>query len=194
MAIICPACDYENASDADFCEACGYELAGVSAGSPTPIPAPPETVFTAPTPPVDYSPAPVFTPPLPSPPVTPPIPTPPIPTTSTTARLICKQPGVSTPESYLDGSNVIIGKFDPDMGPVDIDLEGFPGDETISRNHGEIYLEGGVWKIKDLGSSNGIFLKRVGQSRYGARITTPEALNSGDEIAIAKIKFLFQSP
>ena len=99
-----------------------------------------------------------------------------------------------TSEFLLDGSNAVIGKFDPDMGPVDIDLDGFPGDETISRNHAEIYQEGGAWKIKDLGSTNSVFIKRAGQSKFGARITMPEILNSGDEIAIAKIRFLFQSP
>ena len=48
-----------------------------------------------------------------------------------------------------------------------IDLEGFPGDETISRHHAEIYQEGGMWKIKDLGSTNGLFIKQAGQSKFG---------------------------
>jgi pSer/pThr/pTyr-binding forkhead associated (FHA) protein len=80
------------------------------------------------------------------------------------------------------------------MGPVDIDLEPFSGGDTVSRNHAEIYQEGGVWKIKDLGSTNGIFIKSAGQTRFAARITVPETLNSGDEIAFGKVRFLFQSP
>ncbi len=79
------------------------------------------------------------------------------------------------------------------MGPVDIDLEEFPGSETVSRNHAEIYSEGGFWKIKDLGSTNGIFIKRTGQTRFGARITVPETINLGDEVAFGKVRFLFQS-
>lgn len=186
MTIICPACNYDNASDAEFCDACGYELGSPSA---PPVSAPVNAPFT---PPVSSSSAPTVV--LPDP-ISPPPPIPPTFTPSTgTARLISKQSNVPTSEFLLDGSNAVIGKFDPDMGPVDVDLDGFPGDETISRNHAEIYQEGGMWKIKDLGSTNSVFIKRAGQSKFGARITMPEILNSGDEIAIAKIRFLFQSP
>ena len=70
-------------------------------------------------------------------------------------------------------------------GPVDIDLESFPGNETISCQHAEIYQEGGVWKIQDLDSTNGVFIKPTGQTRFNAKITQPEIINPGDEIAIA---------
>ncbi len=126
----------------------------------------------------------------------PPDPTPETPPPSfvgSTARFVSKQPGSPVPEFTLD-SSAIIGRFDSDTGPVDVDLEGFPGEDTISRNHAEIYQEAGVWKIKDLGSTNGVFIKPAGQTRYNARITTPEVLNPGDEVAMAKIRFLFESP
>jgi pSer/pThr/pTyr-binding forkhead associated (FHA) protein len=200
MTVTCPACSYDNATDAEFCDACGYELGAASTPVSAPVSAPvwstsaPTIAFpteqTASSPDSNNS---TFTPT--PPPTFPPVPTPPTFTPSTgTARLISKQSNVPTSEFLLDGSNAVIGKFDPDMGPVDIDLDGFPGDETISRNHAEIYQEGGAWKIKDLGSTNSVFIKRAGQSKFGARITMPEILNSGDEIAIAKIRFLFQSP
>jgi pSer/pThr/pTyr-binding forkhead associated (FHA) protein len=199
MTVTCPACSYDNATDAEFCDACGYELGAASAPVAPPVSAPvwstsaPTIAFpteqTASSPDSNNS---TFTPT--PPPTFPPVPTPPTFKPSTgTARLISKQSNVPTSEFLLDGSNAVIGKFDPDMGPVDIDLDGFPGDETISRNHAEIYQEGGAWKIKDLGSTNSVFIKRAGQSKFGARITMPEILNSGDEIAIAKIRFLFQS-
>ena len=108
------------------------------------------------------------------------------------AKLIPKQSGSPVPEFTLDG-NAIVGVFDPDMGPVDIDLEAFMGGETVSRNHAEIYQNNDTWFIKDLGSTNGIFIKPVGQTRFGARITTPEILNPGDEIAFGKVRFVFQS-
>ena len=111
-----------------------------------------------------------------------------------TARLIPKQVGSPLPEFILDSSNAIIGRFDPDTGPVEIDLDGFHGSETMSRKHGEIYMENGQWKIKDLGSTNGIFIKPAHMTRFGSRITTPQPLNSGDEIAIGKIRLLFQIP
>jgi pSer/pThr/pTyr-binding forkhead associated (FHA) protein len=111
-----------------------------------------------------------------------------------TAKLVAKQPGCPISEFVLDGSNAIIGKFDPDTGPVDIDLEGFPHEETISRQHGAIYREGGQWKIQDLGSVNGIFIKRSSEIKFSARITSPTIINMEDEIAIAKIRFIFQIP
>ena len=193
--IICSTCGYENQDGSEFCDACGSELQEVAAvviSSPqaatviqpqTPPPQIPQTTYPAPAPT-----------PIPTPPPAP-IPTPPsFPTTATTARLIAKQPSPPVPEFSLD-SNSIIGIFDPDMGPVDIDLESFSGGDTVSRNHAEIYPEAGVWKIKDiLGSTNGIFIKPVGQTRFGARITVPQTLNSGDEIAFGKVRFLFQGP
>jgi len=199
MTITCPVCGVENPESSEFCETCGQELGGQEVVGAPPLPPETDTVIDIFSP--GGSPTPTVNP-LPS---TPTVrlesgtedflpPPPPPPKIAGTARLICKQPGVPTSEFLLDGGNALIGKFDPDTGPVDVDLEGFPGDEHISRLHGEIYAENGLWKIKDLGSVNGIFIKPLGQSRFGARITLPEALKSGDEIAVAKIKFLFQSP
>ncbi len=188
MSIICPTCSYENLDDAEFCDACGSELGAAKVNSsasgsvPTAIP----NITPPPPPPVTPNSIPTV------------VSTPPnyqnFTGAAATARLISKQPGSPTSEFPLDGGNAIIGIFDPNTGPVDIDLETFPGNETVSRQHAEIYHEGGVWKIKDLRSTNGVFIKPFGQSHFGAKITMPEALNSGDEIAIAKIRFLFQSP
>lgn len=163
--ITCTACCYDkNPDDAEYCDACGSELQAVVTPAPT-----------------------VIQPQISSPQILQPSSS-----TTTIAKLISKQPGSPVPEFILD-SNAIVGIFDPDMGPVDIDLEQFPGGETVSRNHAEIFLEAGVWKIKDIGSTNGIFIKRNGQTRYGARITVPETINIGDEVAFGKVRFLFQS-
>ncbi|MBD2544512.1 FHA domain-containing protein [Planktothricoides raciborskii] len=206
MPIICPQCSYDrNAKDAHFCEACGYELVGNDPPPPPIYPEPPNY----PEPPIyseppNYPEPPIYSEPpnYPEPPIYPEppnYPEPPIypepPRTQTqTARLIPKQAGAPLAEFILDSSNALIGRFDPDTGPVEVDLDGFHGSETISRQHGEIYMENGQWKIKDLGSTNGIFIKPVGMTRFGARITTPQRLNSGDEIAIGKVRLLFQIP
>ncbi|MFP4222183.1 MAG: FHA domain-containing protein, partial [Phormidium sp.] len=87
----------------------------------------------------------------------------------------------------------LIGVFDPDSGPVDIDLESFIGGETVSRHHAEIYPEAGTWMVKDLGSTNGVFIKPQGQSRFSARITRPTPLNPGDEVAFGKVQFFVQA-
>ena len=187
MAIVCNVCGYDqNPQGAEYCDACGAEL----------------TASTSPTPPTPPIPDPIPEPtPIPIPqPITPtitptpvPLPQPITPTITTTARLIAKHPNAPVPEFFIDDLTVI-GIFDSDTGPVDVDLEKFPDNETVSRNHAEIYPDGGVWKIKDLGSLNGVFIKPIGQTRFNARITAPTPLSSGDEIAIAKIRFLFQTP
>ncbi len=109
----------------------------------------------------------------------------------TVAKLISKQVGAPITEFIIDSNNAIIGKFDPNIGPVEIDLDGFYGDETVSSTHAEIYFENNQWQIKDMGSTNGIYIKPTGKTRFGYRINKPEILNSGDEIAIGKIRLLF---
>ena len=208
MAITCPTCGFdENPNNSEFCEACGSELGTVVSKNPTNAPDSPG--FSSE--PDDFTSEPIIpiindrlepetafrsTATAEPEPISPPISqTPPVANFSVnTGKLIAKQANTPISEFPLDGSNAIIGRFDSDTGPVDIDLEGFPGEDTISRNHAEIYYEGNQWKIKDLGSTNGVFIKRAHQNRFEARIMRPEVINSGDEIAIAKIRFLFQTP
>ena len=111
--------------------------------------------------------------------------------TSTVVKLIPKQVGAPIPEFIIDSNNAIIGKFHPDIGPVEIDLDGFYGDDTVSSTHAEIYFKNNQWQIKDMGSTNGIYIKPTGKTRFGYRINKPEILNSGDEVAIGKIRLLF---
>lgn len=220
MAVTCSACGYDkNPDGAEFCDACGSELSVAvvepmpepMTSDPTVISKQPEnlTVTTG-----TMTEAPVYEPttyePETSEPVMPPdvygsstvhtSPIPSVPTSTTTsvatgvfARLIPRQVGAPVPEFVIDNGSAIVGIFDPDTGPVEIDLEGFSGDETVSRNHAEIYQEGAIWKVKDLGSTNGIFIKPAGQSRFASRIMTPTAIHDGDELAIAKVRLLFQA-
>jgi hypothetical protein len=108
------------------------------------------------------------------------------------ARLVPRDYGASTTETFpLVGERVSVGRFDSSTGPVDIDLSGMKGEAHISRRHAEFALENGKWVIRDLGSTNGVYLKRVGQSAYGPRIAQPEILNDGDEVAFGNTKFLY---
>ena len=196
MTATCPSCLHKNPVGTEFCEVCGSEIGFTSQEAPLP-PIPIQiTVSTD----ASSDIATEIQPPIPQPaPPTYPHPSPTITNSPSannggdTAKLIPKQAGSSISEFILDDSNVIVGRFDPDTGPVDLDLEGFTGDETISRNHAEIYCEGNQWKIKDLGSTNGVFIKRYGQRQFGARITIPEMIIPGDEIAFGKIRFVFQN-
>lgn len=112
---------------------------------------------------------------------------------SQTAKIISMHTVSPTAEFFLDDNKVIIGRFGSEIEPINVDLDGFPGADTVSRQHAEIYRQRSQWKVKDLGSANGVFIKPAAQTRFRARITTPETLNSGDEIAFGKVRFLFQT-
>lgn len=183
------------------------------ADSPEPVPdiipivppAPP----AADSPPQADSPEPVFTPP-PAPSNTPPTPVNPVSESSSPATspatspvtspavpspdmcLIAKQTNAPQTEFPLN-QVALVGIFDTDSGPVDIDLESFIGGETVSRHHAEIYPEGGIWMVKDLGSTNGVFIKPQGERRFTARITVPTPLNPGDEVAFGKVQFFVKA-
>lgn len=194
MTITCNVCGYDQNPDGlEFCDACGAELTNTTVTIPasipnsTPEPDISDSSETNPTGGITPSNPELIFPSIPSP-----IPSTSVVNATDTAKLISKTANAPISE-FLIENYAIIGIFDPDTGPVDVDLDNFLGNETISRQHGEIYSENQQWKIKDLGSTNGIFIKKVGQNRFNARITTPEILENGDEIAIAKIRFIFQT-
>jgi len=60
-------------------------------------------------------------------------------------------------------------------------------DQRASRQHAQITWDGETFILSDLGSTNGTFLD-------GRRITAPERLYDGDEIAIASAVFTFRDP
>lgn len=176
MSVSCPLCHYDrNPKNSRFCEVCGTEIT-VLENFPTKIEEPtlPPKTISIPTN----------------------IPTSPPPTLEIAknvglAKLIPKQVGAPIPEFVLDSDRAIAGKFDANTGPVEIDLSGFYGTENVSPQHAQIYLEGGQWKIEDLGSTTGTFIKPFGGTGY-QKITAPFSLNSGDEITIGNIRLLFQ--
>lgn len=106
------------------------------------------------------------------------------------AKLILKSPTNQPQEFPIEEGFALIGKFDPDVDLVDIDLNKLDQDGYISRNHAEIFYENGVWQVKDLNSENGVFVRHQGDRRY-TKITKPEILNYGDLIAFANLKFQF---
>ncbi len=108
------------------------------------------------------------------------------------ARLIPRHAGATAGETYtLSGEHMVVGRFDPSAGPVDIDLAGQQGEGYISRRHAELYLQDGAWFVRDLGSTNGVYVKKAGQGQYSPRIIEPAALGDGDELAFGNVKFLF---
>ena len=110
-----------------------------------------------------------------------------------TAKLIPLHHADSFPEFIVDKSPIIVGRFEPGEPEVEINLEYFSGSHTVSRQHGMLCREQGQWKIKDLDSVNGIYLRRKGQPRFSQKITRSEILNSGDAIAFGKVSFIFKT-
>ena len=111
------------------------------------------------------------------------------------ARLVIKRFGAPTGDEIpLLGERLMVGRFDPETGPVDIDLSSAPEAEHISRQHGELYREAdGRWFVRDLGSTNGVFVKGQAATSFGPRITAPQPLANGDEVAFGNARFLFRT-
>lgn len=113
--------------------------------------------------------------------------------TTETSRLVSLHQTAIIPEFVVE-ERTVIGRFLVNTEPENascINLDSFAQDNTISRFHASIYKDLQSWKIKDLESVNGTFIKPVGQNRFGERIVAPQILNHGDEIALGKIRFRF---
>lgn len=107
------------------------------------------------------------------------------------AQLTIKSQGQLTKTIFtLGGTSLTLGRFDPISGPVDLDLTGVPGSETISRLHAEVYYSDGAWHVKDLGSTNGVFIKAKSDASFGPRLLAPAHLVDGDEIALGNARLV----
>lgn len=111
----------------------------------------------------------------------------PITAVSMGARLVLKRGGVLTDIAYEIHSPATIGRFDPMVGPIDVDLASQPEGAYVSRKHARIVQDGGVWKVIDLGSSNGTFVLRDDFERV-----EEAELTDGQEFALGNARFVFQ--
>jgi pSer/pThr/pTyr-binding forkhead associated (FHA) protein len=111
------------------------------------------------------------------------------------ARLVAIRYGAPTGDEIpLFGQRLLVGRFDPETGPVDVDLTAMDAGGHISRQHGELYREGdGPWMVRDLGSTNGVFVKSGQDASFGPRISAPRPLKDGDELAFGNARFIFKS-
>lgn len=108
------------------------------------------------------------------------------------ARLGVRKFGAPTGDFIpLQGERLVVGRFDASSGPVDIDLAALGGAEHISRRHAELSQQGGRWTVTDLGSTNGVFIKRAGQGAFSPRLQEPTALSDGDEVAFGNLVLTF---
>jgi pSer/pThr/pTyr-binding forkhead associated (FHA) protein len=78
-----------------------------------------------------------------------------------------------------------------DRIPPTIDVSGFPDSEIVSRVHANIRVEGDIYYIEDVGSSNGTYVNNMPLppgNRHRLRAGDRVALGKGD-----KVTFIFQS-
>jgi pSer/pThr/pTyr-binding forkhead associated (FHA) protein len=114
-------------------------------------------------------------------------------TSTGSARLTLRRGGALSQEVFSLGSGPsTIGRFDPETGPVDVDLGPLPEAVYISRRHAEIWCDGsGQWFVKDLGSGNATFVCAAGERQF--RKTTGEhPIKDGDEIALGNARLEFR--
>ncbi len=102
------------------------------------------------------------------------------------ATLVLKRGGVPTDVVYSIHPPATIGRFDPSVGPIDVDLASQPEGAYVSRKHAKIVLDDGVWKVVDLGSSNGTFILRDDFERV-----EEAELTDGQEFALGNARFIF---
>jgi pSer/pThr/pTyr-binding forkhead associated (FHA) protein len=109
------------------------------------------------------------------------------------ARLTLRRAGVLSKEVFtLSSGPSIIGRFDPETGPVDVDLGPLPEAVYISRHHAELWSDGsGQWFVKDLGSGNATFVCAAGERQF-KKTAGDHPIKDGDEIAFGNARFEFR--
>lgn len=122
------------------------------------------------------------------------VPPPPPIAAAQTAQIALKRAGSLTGDAFPFGPGSIVGRFDPDSGPVDVDLAPLPEASYVSRHHAEFRHDAGsgAWFIRDMGSSNGTFWRAGGQGAF-SRLAGEQAVQSGDEIALGNARFEFKT-
>lgn len=103
------------------------------------------------------------------------------------AKIVVKRGGAETDIAFEVYEVTTIGRFDPAVGPIDVDLKDLPEGQYVSRKHAKIWLEDGAWKIQDLGSSNGTFILRDDFERV-----EHGELEDGAEFALGNARFIFK--
>lgn len=106
---------------------------------------------------------------------------------SGSARIVLKRSGAETDISFPINPPAVIGRFDPAVGPIDVDLGDLDEGKYVSRKHAKIVLEDGVYKLIDLNSSNGSFVLRDDFERVQEAQLTP-----GTEFALGNARFVFK--
>jgi pSer/pThr/pTyr-binding forkhead associated (FHA) protein len=109
-----------------------------------------------------------------------------------TAVIILKRNGAETEHRFPVNPPALIGRFDPAVGPIDVDLGTLPEGSYVSRKHAKITLDDGVYTLHDLGSSNGSFVLRGAGAEAEFVREESAPLADGDEFALGNARFVFK--
>ncbi len=184
----CTVCSYKNEDGVEFCLQCGNELSSQPLVDNHPSPEPINIPVTITPEAIEIEGTEVPPTLVPSIAITPSISLSGSPILK--AKLTAKAADSPIKEFILDETPLLVGKFDPDAGIVDIDLVRFPDAELISRKHAELSFDGSDWQVRDLNSTNYTRLKRRVDREFN-KITQPETLQDGDRLSFANIVFTF---
>lgn len=89
-------------------------------------------------------------------------------------------------------SALVIGR-DVNTNDVDVDLSKSPYASMVDIEHAVLNFSGGNWYIEDLGSRNGISLKKVQDNRtYRLSQDTPCLIEEGDLIFVGRNRLLLR--
>jgi VWFA-related protein len=108
------------------------------------------------------------------------------------ARLVLLRAGQATGLVFPLARRVVVGRSDAVRDAVALDLSRLPAGQYVSREHAELFLDtAGQWRIKDLGSRSGTFVKKPG-GRF-EKLTGEQGVQVGDEIAFGNVQFRFEA-
>lgn len=94
--------------------------------------------------------------------------------------------GVETDQKFEFASPAVVGRFDPAVGPVEVDLGVIDEGRYVSRKHAKFEFAEGGWTLTDLGSSNGTYVLRSDFEKIDTA-----TLQDGDQIAFGNARFRF---
>jgi len=106
--------------------------------------------------------------------------------TGACGEIILKRGGAPTDIKFPISSPAVMGRFDPAVGPIDVDLAPLPEGAYVSRKHAKLSYDDGVWTLSDLGSSNGTFILRNDFERVDQT-----EIKDGEEFALGNARFVF---
>jgi len=204
---LCPTCGSNVPANSDVCPDCGMDLQTVTPAADAAMP--PGSAVPAFTPLPDLSdplssvadsgisavertvvldPTPVAVAPVTSEPAA--VSAPAVPPAAT---LTLKRGGAPTTDTFVLGRKATLGRFDPESGPVEVDLGPLPEAVYVSRHHAQLRCdENGQWFIKDLGSRNGTFVRSGAEGTF-QRVTDDQPLSDGDELSLGNACFEFRT-